>query len=178
VRHVLLLRGINLGSSRRVPMAELRALLTDAGHEDVATYLQSGNIVLSSDAPTGDLEPAVAELISSRFGFTVPVVGRTARELRAVVECNPLGDVATDPKRHQVTFLVEPVSEAARATLEAAVAAPEQVVFHGREIYAWHPAGVARSKLWNAIAGTGLGVVGTSRNWATVTTLAEMASED
>ena len=173
---MLLLRGINLGPSRRVPMAELRALLADAGHEDVVTYLQSGNIVLSSGASTADLESTVSEHNTDRFGFAVPVVGRTAPELSAVVGRNPLGDVATEPKRHQVTFLAEPVSETVRVKLEAAVAASEQVAFHGREIYAWHPAGVARSKLWNAIAGTGLGVVGTSRNWATVTTLADMAS--
>jgi uncharacterized protein (DUF1697 family) len=60
-------------------------------------------------------------------------------------------------------------------TLKAAAVAPERVAFHGREIYAWHPEGVARSKLWNSLAGKGLGVTATARNWTTVTTLLEMA---
>jgi uncharacterized protein (DUF1697 family) len=60
-------------------------------------------------------------------------------------------------------------------TLQAAAIGDERVVCHGREIYAWHPEGVARSKLWNALAGKGLGVTATARNWTTVTTLLEMA---
>lgn len=171
-----MLRGINLGPTRRVPMAELRALLSDAGYEDVATYVQSGNVVLGASAPTAELESAVSELISERFGFDVPAVARTAEELAAVVALDPLGDVADNPKRYQVSFLAAPVSAPVQAKLEAACAEPERVAFHGREIYAWHPEGVARSKLWNALAGTRLGVVATARNWTTVTTLAEMAS--
>lgn len=174
-RCVLLLRGINLGAARRVPMAELRTLLTRAGHEQVATYLQSGNIVLSSPAPVAELESSVAALIAERFGFAVPVVGRTAQELAAVVALNPLGDVATEPRRHQVTFLAAPVSGAVRAKVRSAVALPERVAFAGREVYAWHPDGVARSRLWNALGGPGLGVPATTRNWTTVVTLAEMA---
>jgi uncharacterized protein (DUF1697 family) len=175
VQQVIMLRGINLGPSRRVPMADLRALFGEAGYEDVRTYVQSGNVVLESAAKPAELEREAAALISERFGFEVPVVVRTARELAAVVKLNPLGDVATEPKRYQVSFLSgKPSAEAVKA-LQAAAVEPERVVFHGREIYAWHPDGVARSKLWNALAGKGLGVTATARNWTTVTTLLEMA---
>ena len=172
-----MLRGINLGPSRRVPMAELRALFGEAGYTDVRTYVQSGNVVLESDAKPSDLEREAAALISERFGFEVPVVVRTRRELAAVVKLNPLGDVADNPKRYQVSFLTaEPAADVVQ-TLQAAVAGDERVVAHGREIYAWHPDGVARSKLWNSLAGKGLGpgVTATARNWTTVTTLLEMA---
>jgi uncharacterized protein (DUF1697 family) len=63
-----------------------------------------------------------------------------------------------------------------REALEDAVAEPEELVFSGREIYAWHPKGVARSKLWAALAGRGLGVPATARNWTTVTKLLELSS--
>ena len=170
-----MLRGINLGPTRRVPMADLRALFGEAGYEDVRTYVQSGNVVLESTAKPAELEREAARLITERFGFDVPVVVRTARQLAAVVKLNPLGDVADNPKRYQVSFCAaKPDADTVRALKEAAVE-PERVAFHGREIYAWHPEGVARSKLWNALAGKGLGVTATARNWTTVTTLLEMA---
>ena len=172
-----MLRGINLGPARRVPMAGLRALFAEAGYDDVRTYVQSGNVVLGSDAAPAELEREAAALISERFGFDVPVVARTRRELAAVVKLNPLGDVVDNPKRYQVSFLsAKPAGDVIK-TLQAAAAGNERVAAHGREIYAWHPEGVARSKLWNALAGKGLGpgVVATARNWTTVTTLLEMA---
>jgi uncharacterized protein (DUF1697 family) len=177
VQQVLMMRGINLGPNRRVPMAELRALLREAGYADVRTYVQSGNVVLESTAKPAALEREAAALISERFGFEVPVVVRTRREMAAVVKLNPLGDVAENPKRYQVSFLSAKPAAAVIKALQAAATSDERVVAHGREIYAWHPEGVARSKLWNALAGKGLGpgVTATARNWTTVTTLLEMA---
>jgi uncharacterized protein (DUF1697 family) len=175
MRHVLLLRGINLGPNRRVPMADLRALLTDAGYAGVQTYVQSGNVVLTGSGSTAELERDAERLIAERFGFDVPVIGRSRDELAAVVALNPLGDVATNPKRYQVSFLAAELEPDVIATLRAAATANERLAAHGRELYAWHPEGVARSKMWNALAGKGLGTAATARNWTTVTTLLEMA---
>ena len=105
----------------------------------------------------------------------MPVVVRTHDQLAQVVALDPLGDVADEPKRYQVTFLSAPVADEVLERLTAAAGAQERVVAHGHELYTWHPEGVARSKLWAAIAGKGLGVTGTARNWRTVTTLLEMA---
>jgi uncharacterized protein (DUF1697 family) len=175
--HVAMLRGINLGPRRRVPMAELRTLLTEAGYEDVRTYVQSGNIVLRSPAKPAEVERKLQKLISERFGFEVPVIVRSRAQLAEVVKADPLGDVADDPKRYQVSFLAAKAPAELVRRLEEQAVASERVVARGREIYAWHPAGVARSKLWNELAGTGLGITATARNWTTVTTLLEMASE-
>src|SRR5207237_9257029 len=110
-----------------------------------------------------------------RFGLDIAVVVRTRAELADVVRRNPLGEVADDPKRYQVSFLAaEPDPEAVQKVAAAAVP-PEQLVHVGREIYAWHPNGVGRSKLWAQLAGRGLGVTATARNWTTVTNLLEMA---
>ncbi len=175
MRHVLLLRGINLGPTRRVPMADLRALLSEAGYGGVRTYVQSGNIVLDAAAPPAEVEAETASLISGRFGFEVPVIARSRDELAAVVAHNPLQEVVTDPKRYQVSFLAEPVPDDVVATLQSAAVGDERLVAQGRELYAWHPDGAARSKLWNALAGKGLGTLATARNWTTVTTLLTMA---
>jgi uncharacterized protein (DUF1697 family) len=174
---VLMLRGINLGPNRRVPMARLRELLTGAGYEDVRTYVQSGNVVLRSTAKPAELERESERLISEEFGFEVPVIARTRAELAKVVRANPLGDLADDPKRYQVSFLSAKLDAETVKALEARVAKSERFVAIGRELYAWHPEGVARSKLWNSLAGRSLGVTATARNWTTVTTLLAMAGE-
>jgi uncharacterized protein (DUF1697 family) len=174
MRRIVLLRGINLGPNRRVPMAELRALLGEAGYENVRTYVQSGNVVLDSDARAAELEAATTRLISDRFGFEVPVISRTAGELASVVKRNPLGELAVEPKRYQVSFLDKPLADEVIKAIQDATVQPEAVAIAGREIYAWHPAGVARSKLWNRLAGGALGVNATARNWTTVQTLLEM----
>jgi uncharacterized protein (DUF1697 family) len=172
-----MLRGINLGPSRRVPMAELRALFSDAGYESVRTYVQSGNVVLATGAAPAELEQQAKRLISERFGFAVPVVARTRDELAAVIELNPLGDVADDPKRYQVSFLSAALDAEAVERLQELAAESERFAAEGRELYAWHPEGVARSKLSNALAGKGLGVTATARNFKTVRALLEIADE-
>ena len=172
-----MLRGINLGPTRRVPMAELRALLSDAGHENIRTYVQSGNVVLASPAASAELEDEAQRLISERFGFEVPVVARTRDELAAIVKLDPLGDVADDPKRYQVSFLSAALDAETVERLQGLAAESERFAAEGRELYAWHPEGVARSKLWNALAGKGLGVTATARNFKTVRALLEMADE-
>lgn len=176
-RRVALLRGINLGPHNRVAMPALRDLLGAAGFGDVRTYVQSGNVVLSSDAIPGELERELERLIAERFGFEVEVLVRTGQELGEVVERNPLAGEAVEPKRYQVTFLAEPLGRERVDQLAALAAGAERFSAHGRELYAWHPDGVARSKLWAKLGSKDLGVKATSRNWATVTTLLAMVQE-
>jgi uncharacterized protein (DUF1697 family) len=145
--------------------------------EDVRTHLQSGNVILSSKTTPGQTARVCQRLIKDEFGLEIDVVVRTPAQLARVVKRNPLGKVASDPKRYQVSFLAGALPAAGKRKLEAAVQEPEELVFGGREIYAWHPKGVARSKLWAALAGRGLGVTATARNWKTVTKLLELAGE-
>jgi uncharacterized protein (DUF1697 family) len=159
-------------------MPALREALADCGFDDVQTYLQSGNVVLSSRAAPKTVARKCEALIADRFGLDIDVVVRTRDQLAEVVRRNPLGDVATDPKRYQVSFLDrKPAAEVVRE-LEALATRGECLVASGRELYAWHPKGVARSKLWAALAGRGLGVTATARNWTTVTKLLELADAD
>ena len=175
-RQVALLRGINLGPNRRIAMPALRELLTDAGFEQVETYAQSGNVVLLTELEPEELERECERLIAKGFGFDVDVVARTRDQLAAIVERNPLADVAEDPKRYQVSFLSDELDPERLQALAAAAVEPERFVALGRELYAWHPEGVARSRLWAKLAGAGLGVKATARNWTTVTTLLAMAN--
>jgi uncharacterized protein (DUF1697 family) len=175
---ILLLRGVNLGAHKRVSMPELRALLGDAGFDDVRTYVASGNVVLSSDLAGEPLAERCEALIAERFGFDVDVIVRTRDELAEVVALNPLAEVAVDPKRYQVTFLEEEADLEVLERLDLLALEPERLVAIGRELYTWHPEGIGRSKLWSKVASAGgLGAGGTARNWNTVTTLLAMADE-
>ncbi len=174
---IVLLRGINVGSARRVPMADLRSLLEGLGYEGVRTYVQSGNIVLRSPAPAGVLARDLQVEISARFALEIPVIVRTGDELEDVVARDPLRAVAGDPKLYQVSFLSAEPDVAAVRLISALAAPSERVRFSGREIYAWHPDGVHGSKLARALCDARLGVTTTARNWRTVTHLLAMAGE-
>jgi uncharacterized protein (DUF1697 family) len=158
-------------------MGELRELLAASGHPDARTYLQSGNVVVSSDASPQALARECEGQIAERFGLKIAVLARTRDELAEVVRRNPLGGVAHDAKRYQVSFCSLEPDPALVERLAALAVPPERFAAAGRELYAWHPNGVARSRLWAELGGRKLGLDATSRNWATVTTLLEMASE-
>jgi uncharacterized protein (DUF1697 family) len=176
-RYVALLRGVNIGPRNRVAMPVLREALEEAGFEDVRTYVQSGNIVLTSRAKPETVRRKVERVVAERFGLEIAVVVRTRAELAAIVKRNPLRKVATEPKRYQVSFLSGKLSAKVVHELEEAAAADERVVVSGREVYAWHPRTVARSKLWAKLAGKTLGVTATSRNWTTVEALLELGDK-
>jgi len=158
-------------------MPQLREALEDSGFEDVSTYVQSGNVVLSSTAAANGVGADVEWLLAKRFDLDVKVVVRTRAQLAAVVKRNPFAEVATNPKLYQVTFLEKTPPAEVMRKLEAAASGKERIVHIGRELYAWHPDGVGRSKLAAFMSGRGLGVTATARNWTTVTRLLEMSDE-
>ena len=177
-RFVVLLRGVNLAGRNRVSMPALREALEDADFADVATYVQSGNVVLTSRKAAKRVGSDVERLLAERFDLDVRVVVRTRAELAAVIDRDPFAKIATDPKRYQVTFLESPLDADVVRKLEAVATDGERVKHVGREVYAWHPDGVGRSKLAVLLAGKGLGVTATARNWKTVTQLLELAAGD
>ena len=177
MKQIVLLRGVNVGGRNRVPMPALREALEASGLEQVATYLQSGNVVLASGAKPDALAREVEAVITDTFNFDVAVVVRTRAELAKVVRHDPLGDLADREKLYQVSFCAEqPAKEAVDKLAERAVES-ERVLLHGREIYAWFPHGVGRSKLAAQLSKQKLGTVVTARNWTTVKKLLELAGE-
>ena len=171
---VLMLRAVNVGA-RRVPMPALRDLLAGAGFSGARTYLQSGNVVLESEAPPEQLAADTRRLISEEFGFDVPVIVRTRSELEGVLDHNPFPDGEATPKLYWVSFLDAPLDSDRTQWLEGRAAAGERFEVHGREIYAWLPGGVARSKLATAMAAPAKAITATARNWNSVAALCAMA---
>jgi uncharacterized protein (DUF1697 family) len=177
VRQIILLRGVNVGGRNKLPMAALREALTVAGMRDVATYVQSGNVLVDGELAPDALARECESVIAARFGLEVAAVVRTRAELEEVVKRDPFGDVAGEAKLYQVTFCAEQLEEAAVAKVAERAVEGERLVAHGREVYAWFPHGVGRSKLAAQLSRKDLGVVATARNWSTVTKLLQLAEE-
>jgi uncharacterized protein (DUF1697 family) len=176
-RFVVLLRAVNVGGRNMVPMARLRELADRLGYTDVATYLQSGNLVVTAETTkAAEVEAAVADAIRSDLGVDVAVMVRSSAELAAVVADNPFPDMAGDPKLLHVDFLASKPPAAKVKGLDRDEFDPERFEFGDRCMYQWFPDGVGRSKMAAAPWERRLGVRGTRRNWRTVTALLEMAA--
>jgi len=177
-RHVALLRGINVGGHRKVPMPRLREALDAAGFEDVRTYVQSGNVALTArERSPQKVGRRVEAAIEEAFGFDVAVVMRTRAELAALVEDDPLGDVATNPTYRIVVFLAERLDSGRLADVDPDQFAPEAFALREREIVMWAPNGQRDSKLVKTLSERRTGVAGTARNWRTVEKLLELAGD-
>lgn len=171
--YVALLRGINLAGKRRVAMADLRAWLAELGYENVRTLLQSGNAVFGSDKSAATVQAELEAHLAERAGFAIDCVVLTAAELRAVVEADPLGDVADNGSRYHVSFLR---TAPAQPDFAADAFAPERFHVGKKEMYFWTSEGVMHSKMLAAFPAK-KGEVATMRNWNTVTKLLAMTEE-
>jgi uncharacterized protein (DUF1697 family) len=167
---ISMLRGVNVGAHHRIKMADLRAVYESLGHSDVQTHLQSGNVISRHPSPSA---AQLEEAVEQRFGFRPAVILRKTEELRAAIAGNPF--VGVEPSRLLVCFLADDPGEEARQKVRAMRAAPEEIWAEGRELYIYFPNGMARPKLSMASVEKALKVVGTGRNWNTVTSLLNLA---
>lgn len=173
---VALLRGINLGPHKKVPMAELRDLATGLGLANPETYVQSGNLVFDTSLGEADLVEKLEAAIEDRFGFDVPVISRSGEEMAAVARTHPFADLGLDDKMLHVAFLDRAPDQPPEELIDADTYTPDRFHGNGRDVYLAYPGGLGRSKLNHGLLERKLGVRATLRNWRTVTTLAGMAS--
>ena len=174
--YVALLRAINLGARNKVAMAELRSMFEAVGADDVRTHVQSGNVVFRSPVGTpSELEQTLEGAITETFGLDIRVLVRTAREIVKIDRSNPFADKG-DLRTLHLTFSAEPPAADRVRDLGNFDFGPDRFSVAGREIYLLCPDGYGRTKLNNAFLEKKLGVAATTRNWKTVTTLAEMAA--
>lgn len=170
-RQVALLRGVNVGPTTKVAMADLRGCFEELGFSEIKTYVNSGNVVFSGrKASLAKVEKAIAAVA----GWDVPVVLRTQDELNEILEANPLGDVANNASWYLVSFGDAKLDPKKAADLDPDGLAPEAFAIRGREAYLWLPNGVQRSPLAKAVNEKRFGVRLTARNWRTVEKLAAL----
>lgn len=151
-----LIRGINVGGHKTLPMAKLKAACESLGYTDVRTYLNSGNVLF-----TAAKKPKASD-IEQALGIDVRVILRTPAELAEAIARNPLQG---EPNRLMIMFLEQEPEK------ELGWDGPEQTHLDGRHLYLYYPAGQAKTKLTNTLIERRLGVAGTTRNWNTATRL-------
>ncbi len=147
-RWVALFRGINVGGKNKLPMADLRALATDLGYGDVATYIHSGNLVFSS--PQGDsaqLEAALAAAVEARFGFRPIILLRTMAQLADALSANPFASRVTEGKQLHLFFCEGSNSRYDEAAMRQLATPTEDFAMIGDILYLFAPDGIGRSKL-------------------------------
>jgi uncharacterized protein (DUF1697 family) len=175
--YAALLRGINVGGSRKLPMADLRALMEELGHTRVRTYLQSGQAVFGAER--GDEESLAAELaraIEKRFGFAVDVLVRDHAYLAAIADACPFPADSLEPKQLHVTYFSAPVTPERFAEIDQTAFRPEEFRLGDRALYLYVPDGLGRSRLAEVLSRPRVtkGLIATSRNWNTVRKLVEL----
>ena len=177
--YVALLRGINVGGHKKIRMRELTELCESIGLADVATYVQSGNVVFgSSDESSDSIAASIAGAVQERFGFEVPVIVRTKHELAEVATSNPfLTEAGIDEKHLCVVFLSDEPSPALLDSIEVPGTAGDRFAAFGRHLYLHCLGGFARTKLSNNYFENKLKLSATSRNWKTVNALSGMLHE-
>jgi len=174
--YLALLRGINVGGRNTLLMKDLAPMFTDAGCENVRTYIQSGNVVFEASRALATKIPAqISDVIAKRFGLTVPVVVRSSGEIQKITENNPLPNV--DPKRVLVAFLAKKPSAKNVALLDPDRSPPDEFFAQGSNIYLHCPKGFARSKFNTGYFDSKLETISTIRGWPTVLKLHAMAAE-
>ena len=172
---VALLRGVNVGKGKRVPMAALRDLLTGLGYTDVATLLNSGNAVFrAAKCATARHAAKVAAAIASELGVEVPVIVKSASELAAIVSECPFPVAAAEHSRFLVAFVQDAGALADLAAIEPLVVAPERFARGRHAAYLLCANGILQGKAGAALLGKA-GRAATTRNWATVLKLHALA---
>ena len=169
-----MIRGVNVGGHKKLPMAALKALCDSLKLTSAKTHLNSGNVVFQStrkDRP--QLRRDLEDAIRKKIGIDVKVILRTPDEIRCAMTANPFPK--RDPSRLLIMFLEGEPSDGAMEALREAHAGPEKMHFAGQELVIDYVNGVGRSKLTNAVIERKLAVAGTARNWNTVSRLLELA---
>lgn len=169
VAYVALLRGINLGPARKVPMKELRALAERLGLADVRTYINSGNLLFASEEAAGPLQRSLAQGIEEHFGFEVPVVVRTAEQLRQVLSEAPFSDGS--PSQVCVAFFATDIPGETASKVAELATPNERYAVGRREIHVDFAGGLARSKLAARLVALGADDAATVRNVGTIAKL-------
>jgi len=170
-RRVALLRGINVGTAKRIAMADLRKLFEDLDHADVRTILNSGNVVFTPARKSGASDVArIENEIADRLGVKTRVTVLTGKDLATAIRDNPLTSVADDPARLLLVVVRDRATVARIEPLLEERWAPEALALRKRIAYLWCAGGISDSRLWTAVNRAG-GASVTGRNLATMTKL-------
>ena len=179
--YISFLRGVNMTGHNSIKMTDLSALFVNLGLKDAETFIQSGNVIFSD---IGDILPSalsvnIEHAILARFNYLVPVMIRTNQELIDLFSSNPfLGETNFDPSKMAVIFLHDSPSETQIQKVANIDYPPDKFRINDREIFIYCPNGFGRTKLFTNFFEKKMGVIGTARNWKTISTILNIAEKN
>lgn len=177
--HIALIRGINVGSGQRVAMADLRDALSERGFHQVRTLLNSGNVVLESDAAPSAVADSVSDVLATELDVIAQVIIRSAQQVITAVQADPFGSAAADGSKHFLGFPAQQPEPHRVRTIGAlhddGSTAPDLARLRQGHLYLWCPSGISRATFAKLDWGKALGTPVTIRNWNTVTKLVHIA---
>jgi uncharacterized protein (DUF1697 family) len=173
---VTLMRGINVGSTRKLPMAELRALSVKIGLQRPETYIQSGNLIVDAEIEADQVRGLLEKAIVARFNLRVDVVVRRASQWNRYLAANPFAnDAATVPKMLHLYLSRDPLKASAAKELKQKAQAGERMAMAGGALWIDYGAnGAGKSKLTPLLVVKACGSPSTGRNWNSVLKIGEM----
>jgi len=175
--YIAFLRGINVGRAKRIAMADLRTLVEGVGYTGVRSLLNSGNLVFRAEGVTAqEAAAAIEEALVLRLGVAARVFVLGREELGALIDGNPLLDVATDHARLIVFLLGAAVQRDKLAALDSRDWGCERLALGERAAYVWCPEGMLLSAAATSL-GRLLGDGTTSRNWNTLLKLQALCDD-
>jgi uncharacterized protein (DUF1697 family) len=177
--YISILRGINVSGRNKISMADLKKLYEDLKLQDVTTYIQSGNVVFRAPKQNDEkLAKKIEDAIHSKYSFDVPVIIRSAEEMRNVVTMNPMmKDKSINPEKLHVTFFATLPEEKKVESIKGIDYCPDNFIIMGKEIFLYCPNGYGITKLSNNFFENKLKVKATTRNWKTVNKLVDIAND-
>jgi len=178
---IALIRGINVGTAKRVAMADLREMLTGLGYTDVRTLLNSGNAIFGTTDSVSEVTATIEKGLADDLGVPAKVLVRTRAQVERALAADPIGDVATDGAKHFLGFLVgkptkQEIDEIAKFTNEGNWA-PDIARLVADHLYLWCPNGISNATFAKVSWDKKLGTAVTMRNWNTLTKLVALAPD-
>jgi len=177
---IAFLRGVNMTGHNMIKMADLAALFKKLGFKDAETYIQSGNVIFTDpDSGTDkEIELLIEEAIRKQLGHDISVMIRTAKELKRILLLNPfIPTEEFDQAKHATIFLKESPGQSQTEKLAGIDFPPDKFSVSGKEIFIWCPNGFGKTKLYTNFFENKMKVIGTARNWKTISNLVEIAEK-
>jgi uncharacterized protein (DUF1697 family) len=177
---VAFLRGVNMTGHNTIKMAELTVLCRKIGYKDAETYIQSGNVIFTNpdNRTEAETELLIEHAIKKQFGHDISVMIRSAEELKKVLKVNPfMQSEGIDQSKHAALFLKEAPLPIQTDKLAGIDYPPDKFFVSGKEIFIWCPNGFGKTRLYTNFFENKMKVIGTARNWKTISTLVEIAEK-
>jgi uncharacterized protein (DUF1697 family) len=163
-----------------IKMTDLAALYSDHGFIRPETFIQSGNVIFSTEKelPVPEIAQVIETALHVTFGYDIPVMIRTVPEMRNILSSNPfLGEANFDPAKMAVIFLHDRLTESLIQKVADIDYPPDKFKIIGNEIYTFCPNGFGKTKLYTNFFENKMKVKGTARNWKTISTILDLAEK-